>query len=291
MGLKIETWNIAFRKRNKECLFDKLTPFKVIKNGYKGWYADPFLFDYNGETYLFAEYFSYKLGRGVLSFSKYDEINNKFSPFQEIINESFHLSYPVVFKYDNNIYMMPESSESSCLYLYKAVSFPDKWERLPAVFSNAKLVDTTPMVIDGKLYALTLKLDEIDHSKGELLLLEFNGNEFVRTNDGIITSDMSIARPGGNFIRFNSKLFRISQDCDGSYGKAVNVIQLSENYFDDQKERLMEKISPEEINLTNDKVASGIHTYNLSEKLEVIDLKYYKNSVYHLLAKFYRLME
>ena len=72
MGLKIETWNIAYRKKTKNTFRDTNAPFEVIPNGHKGWYADPFLFDYKGETYLFAEYFSYKLGRGVISVSKYN---------------------------------------------------------------------------------------------------------------------------------------------------------------------------------------------------------------------------
>lgn len=41
MGLKIETWNIAYRKKEKD-FFDKKSPFKVINNGHKGRYTDPF---------------------------------------------------------------------------------------------------------------------------------------------------------------------------------------------------------------------------------------------------------
>ena len=58
MGLKIETWNIAYRKKAMKTFRDTNEPFTVIPNGYKGWYADPFLFDYQGISYLFAEFFS-----------------------------------------------------------------------------------------------------------------------------------------------------------------------------------------------------------------------------------------
>ncbi len=286
MGLKIETWSIAYRKRGKG-LFDKNIPFKVIKNGYKGWYADPFLFDYEGETYLFAEYFSYVLNRGVLVYSKFDNHTQEFDSFKEIINEEFHLSYPVVYEYKGQIYMMPESNESDSLFMYRAISFPDKWERLPAVMNNIKLVDTTPFVKNGILYALTLRLDKYDHSKGDLLLLEFDGEKFNVSSQGVLSKDMSLSRPGGHFVEFNDGLYRISQDCNGSYGKAVNIIKVNEKFFYKYEESLVEKIQPDNIKLTNGSVPSGIHTYNISEKIEVVDLKYYKNSFYHIFAKIF----
>lgn len=288
MGLKIETWNIAFRKKNNAILFDRQSPFTVINNGHKGWYADPFLFDYKGETYLFAEFFSYKFGRGVISYSKYSEKENNFGDFKEIIVEDFHLSYPVVFYYRGSIYMMPETSETNSLYLYKSVSFPDRWERLQAVFTDAKLVDTTPFLIKDNLYAITLKLDEKDHSKGGLLLLEFDGEKFNQCSDKIVTKDMSIARPGGNFVEHNSKIYRVSQDCSGTYGKAINFIEVSNNYFKNSIETLYEKILPNDLKLFSGKTPSGIHTYNSSKKLEVIDLKYYKNSFYRVMLKIFR---
>lgn len=287
MGLKIETWSIAFRKRGEK-LFDKNIPFTIINNGYKGWYADPFLFDYKGETYLFAEYFSYKLNRGVLVYSKYDEKKEIFSPYKEIINESFHLSYPVVFEYESKIYMMPETSEAGALFLYEAVSFPDKWKRLPATIEGVKLVDSTPYIKNNQLFALSLKLDENDHSKGNLLLLKYDGKKFVILNGKSITNDMSIARPGGHFIEYNSKLYRISQDCDGSYGKAINLIELSDDFLENYQEKLIDKIKPEDIKVAGCDTADGVHTFNISNKFEVVDLKYYRNSFYHIFIKLFR---
>ena len=96
MGLKIETWSIAYRKKKNGLLFDDASDFQVIDNGRKGWYADPFLFDFDGKTYLFAEYFSYDISRGVLVVAVYDEAEEKFGDFKEIIREDYHLSYPFV---------------------------------------------------------------------------------------------------------------------------------------------------------------------------------------------------
>ncbi|MCD8025717.1 MAG: hypothetical protein LUF33_01970 [Clostridiales bacterium] len=112
MGLKIETWTIAYRAKKQGLILKDLNDFTIIKNGRKGWYADPFLFEYEDDTYLFAEYFSYKLRRGIIVCSKYDKLKDKFDKYKEIISEAYHLSYPFVFKYNDEIYMMPEANES-----------------------------------------------------------------------------------------------------------------------------------------------------------------------------------
>ena len=45
--------------------------------------------------------------------------------------------------------------------------------------------------------------------------------------------------------------------------------------------------APETISLNNGKTPAGIHTYNSSRNLEVVDLKYYKKSFYRLLLRLF----
>ena len=283
MGLRIETWNIAYRRKANNTFQDTNEPFTVIPNGYKGWYADPFLFDYQGDTYLFAEFFSYQLGRGVISVAKYDSINNCFGNFREIIRECYHLSYPVVFEYNNQIYMMPECAESQGLFFYRAVEFPSKWEKTSVLDHAMKLADTTPFQIDGDLYALTLKQGE-HSSNGELILMKYNGSVFQTLKS--ITDEMLVARPGGNMMNLKDSLIRVSQDCEGDYGKAVNFIIVNDllgNYH----EEIFCQMTPDAISVKNAAHSDGIHTYNSSRLFEVVDLKYYKTSFYRLWIKLF----
>lgn len=286
MGLKIETWALAFRNRKNGLILNDNSEFTLIKSKKKGWFADPFLFDNNGDTYLFAEFFSYKLSRGVIAYSKYDKKKAVFEEFKEIITEDYHLSYPFVFDYNGNIYMMPESNESNSLYLYKAVDFPDRWEKLPPIIEKMKLVDTTPVFIGEKKYALSLRIDSNNtENKNELLLLDFSSNDFKVNNIKNLKTDMSTARPGGRFFKFNNRFYRVSQDCIDEYGKAINILEIDSNYFCNFKESLVKKITPKQINLVNAKQSEGIHTYNFSDKFEVIDLKYYKYSFIRIIYK------
>lgn len=287
MGLIVETWSIAYRKRNKQNnILTDSAPFSVIKNKYSYWSADPFLFKYNNKTYLFAEQFSFKINRGQIVYAVFDEEKNKFSPFKEIIREDYHLSYPVVFEYKGKIYMMPEANQSNGLYMYEAVSFPDKWKKLPAVMSSVKVADTTPTIKNGKLYAETLEITNSATAEGSLTVLEFDDQNKVFNKVKVITKDMSVARPGGNFIDTKESLIRVSQDCKNSYGDALNLISVDGSTFEDKK--LIKRFTCSDVSFSQKVSPNGIHTYNLSEDFEVIDLKFYKSSIYHIICKFLR---
>lgn len=286
MGIKIETWTVAFRKRKNGLLSD-CSGFQIINNGYKGWYADPFLFDYNGETYLFAEYFSYKLNRGVIAYSKYNKNTDSFSSYKEIITEDYHLSYPLIFEYNNEIYMLPEANESDSLYFYRAVEFPEKWEKTKSLLDDIRLVDTTPFFIDNNLYAIGL---DISDNGNDLLLLKYQDNSFYVV-DRIENCNMSISRPGGKIFAYDNRLIAVTQDCKEEYGKAINFVEVS---VKDNKLSLsdpVKKTTPADIVLNTAKQAQGIHTYNFSKNLEVIDLKYYKNSYYRVLQRIISLLK
>lgn len=100
------------------------------------------------------------------------------------------------------------------------------------VMSNVKLVDTTPYVYNNSLYALSLKLSNYDLSKGDLVLLKYNGKEFMVVEESKINCDMSLSRPGDNFIYLKDELIRVSQKCDKVYGEAINFLDIDTNFVD-----------------------------------------------------------
>lgn len=285
MGLKVETWAIAYRKKEKG-LLESNSAFKVIKNGHKGWYADPFLFDYQGKTYLFAEYFSYKVNRGVLVCSEYDEKIDEFSEFKTIITESYHLSYPFVFEYNNKFFILPESNKSSSLYLYEAVDFPYHWKRTKSILSNIRLVDTTLFEYKDELYGISMRIDD-EHTElnNQMLLLKIDIDNYNASEIGVITNDLSLARPGGRVIDIYNYKFFVTQDCKEDYGKALNFLKADLSDIENISLNIEKKVLPNDIHTERNKKFAGIHTYNFSERFEVVDLKSYNKSLVRL---FYR---
>lgn len=127
--MELDYYRVAFRKKGKHALLtDAVTPFKAIRNNWRYWVADPFVFEYDGETYIFAELFDYLRRRGVIGYSKLGS-NGNFSRWKEIIVEPYHMSYPQIFEYDGEIYIVPETGSGRTLDMYRAVDFPDKWEK------------------------------------------------------------------------------------------------------------------------------------------------------------------
>lgn len=269
MKLLLRQWQVAFRKKPLGSIFsDVKTEFTVIPNTLRYTAADPFLFKYNGITYLFAEIYDKKDGLGKLGYSVFD--GERFSKWKIVISENYHLSYPNIFEYNGNIYIIPEANESDTLYAYKATDFPDKWEKIsPPVMSGRKLVDTTFLDFNDKHLMFTYDIKNYDNK--ELFIYEIKENgQVAKYIKGAVSTDDSVARPGGNFFKYNGDVIRVSQDCTGDYGVAVvfsKIKDCSENGYSEEK---VLHISPNDVKIGK-KFISGLHTYNGNEELEVID--------------------
>ena len=141
---------------DKATHFDNTQPFEVLEPTLHRWYADSFPFVENGREYIFVEIMDDANGeKGTIGVI--DLQDNK--GFVEIINEPFHMSFPNTFKFKNDIYMMPETSEANQLRLYKAVDFPYKWELQSVLYDGIAVVDTVFVKTeDNIMYAVGQKL-------------------------------------------------------------------------------------------------------------------------------------
>ena len=100
-------WNVAYRKKGQK-------EYKVIKNHFTSWSADPFVFEYNNEVYIFAEIFNLSRYRGCIGYTKL--VDGKFTKWKEVIVEDYHLSFPNIQVEDGNIYIYPETQKSKIFY-------------------------------------------------------------------------------------------------------------------------------------------------------------------------------
>ena len=203
MRLFLRDWQAAYRLKPSCSIFtDRTTPFTAIPNTKRYTAADPFLFNHNGVKYLFAELFDKKENIGKLGYSVFE--NGKFTDWHIIIEEPYHLSYPNIFSFRDNIYIVPEANESNSLYAYKAVHFPDKWQKCKPVISGRKLVDTTFLDYNGMHLMFTYEIVPDSNKKLYIYSVDDEGN--IRNfSDGFISDDDSSARPGGNFLNYNGE--------------------------------------------------------------------------------------
>lgn len=262
-------WEIAIRKRNGKCLYEgNYSSFSVIKNSFRYWRADPFLFEHNGETYLFAELFDRIQGKGVIGVAKIK--NGKCGKFRACLDLPYHLSYPCVFTYNGDIYMVPECARSGKITVFISKKFPYEWKEHNVLFEGEG-VDTTPLPINQnkQLSFISTLRTEINRDNNCLFALDYSGNKRK-----LIDNDYTL-RPAGHFIWHGNGFLRPSQDCNDSYGGALVFKRVNDSDMDNYKEETILRITPNEIDVDyKGKRYNGIHTYNSTKEYEVIDLSY-----------------
>jgi hypothetical protein len=186
--------------------------------------ADPFMVLENGNWYMFFEVLNKSTAKGDIGLAT---SNDGFNwNYQKIVlDESFHLSYPYVFKWDNNYYMIPESCQAKSIRLYKAVNFPTDWELEKVLLDERDFADASIFYFDSRWWILTAA------SKGNTLFLyysdELTGPWIEHPQSPVIKDDNRVARPAGRAIVLNDKIIRYTQDVRYIYGNKVRAFEIN----------------------------------------------------------------
>lgn len=283
---KNEKWTIAYRRRTdrKTLLDDLSSPFCVVPNTWRYWRADPFLFEKEGKTYLFAELFDRVKARGVLGCCELNDSGAK--RWEVIIDEPFHLSYPFIFQRGNEVYLIPESYKSGKITLYRAVRFPNQWKKVRDLADMVAVDSTVVDTADGS-YMITVRIVNGD---AELVVMRLN--EQLEPEDVRIISEKEDPhiRPAGNVFSWNSQTIRPAQDCTKSYGYALNFFRVSALDNTHYTEELIRKVLPEDVTIQGVRKPQGMHTYNFTDRYEVIDFKEYEFGLVGKVSKAIRLL-
>ncbi len=275
---RVEHWQTALRLRQDDhCVLPAagsadLSDFKFLKAPKGHFYADPFLFEQDGRTYLFVEDYSYATKRGVIAVM--DITDGVPDAAETCLETQTHLSYPFVFAHAGETYMIPESMDAGHVALYRAEAFPRRWV-LERVLFTAPVVDTTLWIEDGVFYffatlmepgttAMSLNLFTADSLTGKWQMHPANP----------ISSDVRDARAAGHLFRQDGVLYRVAQDCSGTYGRALRFFRVDALTPVSYAETFVLEVGPDAVSPFDGCAATGIHTYNRAGGFEVIDAKF-----------------
>ena len=263
-------FTIALRKKKAGILSgrNKFIPDFIVPANRGKWVADPMLIDANGKTYLFYE--------AVLEDKGHIEVTEvrgdcTVGEPQIILQDECHYSYPFVFYYRGEWYMIPESSAAGEVRLYKSVHFPEKWT-MQSVLLYEKAVDTTIFEQTGHLYLTTFFLTE----KSERVIphayeLELSDDNACLREIKWESYDELRVRGAGPFIITDHELIRPAQiSQEQRYGDGVVFYRASigEQY----NEKSICEIKAIDLKVRGYYV-DGLHTYSSSEKFEAIDIR------------------
>jgi hypothetical protein len=238
-----EHWTVAIGEGS--ALEDCQSLHKYPQPSTEFW-ADPFLFEHDGHTYLFFEKFPYNSKRGIISVA--DVVDNHPENVRDILVKPYHLSYPFLFEEAGDIFMIPECSENNRLEVYRAVEFPDKWELYSTAFEGEKVADTVCFRDkDGQLWLLTAVSDKYVCSHcyklNAYLIDSLRLNKITPHRGNPVVFDASKARNGGRVYTENGKLYRVGQDNTyGMYGHGVCISEITELSLDRYTEEEVKRI-------------------------------------------------
>ena len=264
---KTHNWGIAYQFIN-EWQIVSLRNSKKIFNPKNRYFADPFVIKKNGEHYCFVEDFNHVKNKGSISAFKIS--SNGYEELGEVLKEDFHISFPFLFEYQNQIFMCPETSAINEIRLYKCDEFPFKWTFYKTIMKNVSAADTVIFYCNEKWWLLT-NIDE-SHIQDHSCQLHVFYNSNPLTEDwkahelNPVIFDSNSARNGGLIIQ-GKDIYRIFQKQGFDlYGEGLGIAKIdilntnkyNEIIVSNVKARFFEKII-------------GTHTFNFNSGLLVID--------------------
>ncbi len=193
--------------------------------------ADPFVFQRNGDVYLFCEVGVGGDKRQKIGVSILDRESDTWKFQGIVLDEPFHLSYPYVFEHDGEVYMIPESKQAKSVRLYRATEFPLKWELERILLEDRKFVDSCVVPWQGKWYLFTTRKRWLFVFWADSLSGEF------RRHPKSPVKWWNHARGAGNVIEYRGNLHRFAQEQTGGYGKGVHafrILELSEKRYKEE---------------------------------------------------------
>ncbi|WP_439393132.1 glucosamine inositolphosphorylceramide transferase family protein [Bradyrhizobium sp. PMVTL-01] len=230
-------------------------------------YADPFPITWRGRTFVFFEDLDHRVGKGIISAIEFGD-SGPIGEVMPVLEEPWHLSYPFLIEDGGELWMIPESSLNGDVALYKCVRFPDKWERHATLLSGLELADATITRHNGLSYLFGAWRDGTGGYSDSLAIYyaEHLLGPWRPHASNPVMIDRASARPAGNFVTIDRKLWRPVQDCAEAYGAGLalaEIIELSPTTF---KQIVRRSLKPGPL-----WPGRKLHTLNRCGRLEVID--------------------
>ncbi len=269
-------WFTAYRTNRQQFVAQagRFVPrgFRPIEAPHDHFYADPFVFTWEGRTFLFVEDYLYAARRGVLSVLEL-QADGTFGPATEILNRPYHLSYPFVFAYQGEVYLLPETLEAGRIELYRARQMPHDWELVKVLQENVAAVDTT-LWIEGEVFYFFTNIARPGMTPNDLLYLFTSDSptgEWRPHPANPVNLDVRAARGAGKLFRMGDKLVRPAQDCSVRYGYATQLNEVEVLTPNEFREKPLFRIEPDWA-----PGLIGTHTINSNDRVEVIDGQVYR---------------
>jgi len=233
-------------------------------------WADPHLYSRNGEHYVFFEDADLSTWKGRIAVTKLSTSGACGEPVT-ILERDYHLSYPFILEWQNELYMIPESAENRTVEVYRCLDFPYDWEFSHNLMEDVAAYDATLLEHDGRWWMfVNIRGRPCASSWDELYLFHAGSplaTDWIPHPHNPVISDVCNARPAGQFLTAGGKLYRPSQNSAYQYGYGLNINEITELSPNNYKEVLTHAYRPDW-----DRTISGLHSFSRLGTLVLIDV-------------------
>lgn len=283
----VDRFEIAYQLNHTPDLEDlKFKPeYRLIPPIYKI-YGDPFPIEADGKFYIFFEEmfaFDPELS-GIISVTEIHPQTGKAGKIKQVLKRKYHLSYPMIFKWANDFYMIPETGQNKNIELFRASSFPYKWEFIKVLVPDVCARDTTLFEKDGKFWlfaCMSEKNPEIEGFISDQLFYSLHLysadsplGPWIKHPQNPVKMDSYNTRSAGHIFYWNNQLVRPTQDCSPRYGYAVIFNRIDVLNGDAYHETEIGKMLP-----PHTPGMLGVHTFNHCNGLTVIDINRFRSLI------------
>ncbi|SDE68091.1 hypothetical protein SAMN05421720_11012 [Rhodospira trueperi] len=227
--------------------FDPAAAQSVMPPSHAFW-ADPFLFETEDGLYVFYEDYDYRTGLGHIAVARTD--GDRFDVIGDALRRPYHLSFPFVFRWNGDIWMIPETIQAARIEVWRARAFPLEWELVATALEGTRAADTVLAVHENAWWVFTNIFGDIfDDYSGELHVYRADSPLLRRLephplNPVVVGS--CTARNGGRVFHENGRLYRTSQEnSHGTYGYGLNVMEITALDLTCYEETRVRRITPD----------------------------------------------
>jgi hypothetical protein len=260
-----DQWFVAYRlRKGTDTTADVFHAFKPLVPPPDRFWADPFAARWGDRYVIFVEEYVWRRGKAHIAAIPV-ESDGTYGAATPVLDLDYHLSYPFVFEWRGEHFMVPETRSVRRIELYRADPFPFAWRRETVLLDGVMAADATLAEVNGRWW-LFYSEGGPGHAELHLLHADTPLGPWQRHRHGPFKLDASSARPAGALFRHGGALYRPAQDCTRDYGHQIvihRVDRLDEEAFE---ETPVGRITPD--------WAPGVrrtHTLNHAGELTVVD--------------------
>lgn len=197
-----------------------------VLDGDAAFVADPFVFvSGDGVWHMF---FEVVFDHGVVAHAVSLDHGRSWTYDQVVLERPYHMSFPYVFKWRGDHYMLP-AEVTSKVRLYRATTFPTEWEEAAVLFDSASLGpnvnDSVPFRWNDRWWLLAGGGTNDLHA---FHARELTGQWTPHENNPVVENRPHGARPAGRPVVRDDHVLVPFQDVRPFYGAKVRAFRIDE---------------------------------------------------------------